>query len=130
MVVEFLIIITPVVLFLIWLFAEFRARTSIRIGLALAFVLSMLPMLSYPFGAARLADMPLALHRAQIYKAEGLLRQGKSAQVQEALHAYKETYENTHDEWLALERMESILVKNRNQEDVGDVGPGRDQGRE
>jgi hypothetical protein len=105
-----LYIVVPLVLLLGWLFGEFRARTSIRVGLALAFILSMVPMLYYPFGPARLADIPLAVHRGCLHKAEGLLQQGNCFQVEEAFRAYRETYERTRDEWMALDRMQSILA--------------------
>ena len=98
--------IAAIALLALWLVAEFCWSRAVRVGIGLGVVLYLCYQI---WATASSADVPVIVHGQCVGLMERLLREGREPKVRQALRAYREGCDETHDEETAVFRMLSVL---------------------
>lgn len=100
--------VLPIILFILWLIAEFRWRRWVRLTLAIA---NVFLLLSWLLGVIYTHDLVTGMYQFSLNKMEHLLEEGHEAKVQHALRVHNQTFQQTGSAKRAVTRLSSALLE-------------------
>lgn len=114
--------VLPIILFILWLIAEFRWRRWVRLALAIA---NVFLLLSWLIGVIYTYDLVTGMYQFSLNKMEHLLEEGHEAKVHHALRVHNQTFQQTGSAKRAVARLSSALLELEAESAATRPGPER-----
>jgi ABC-type transport system involved in cytochrome bd biosynthesis fused ATPase/permease subunit len=105
---ELINVIVPLAIFIAWLVAESRWRTSIRVALGIA---CMLFPLLWVCATIHTSSTLSSMHATCLHQIDALLRAQQETRILQALQVYEQTYQEERSYKAAVFRLHSALAE-------------------